>query len=73
MNQPHLSSDTLVQFPNQRTQQFEYSTLEPGRIFVLRNTNEIKTLVQRTCQDVISIGQKLTEIKNSLGHGKFIN
>jgi hypothetical protein len=32
MNQPHLSSDTLVQFPNQQTQQFEYSILEPGRI-----------------------------------------
>lgn len=74
MNQSHLSSDTLIHSSNQQTQQFEYSTLEPEtRILVLRNTSEIKTLMQRTCQDIISIGHKLTETKKSLGHGKFIN
>lgn len=77
MNQPHLSSNTSdisVKSSNQQTQQFEYSTLEPEvRMLVLRNTNEIKTSMQRTCQDIISIGEKLTETKKSLGHGKFMN
>lgn len=41
------------------------------RIVVRQRTGEIKTLVQRTAQDLIEIGQKLVEVKARLEHGLF--
>ncbi|MDD3827414.1 MAG: DNA N-6-adenine-methyltransferase [Anaerolineae bacterium] len=41
------------------------------RIVVQQRTGEIKTLMQRTAQDLIEIGQKLVEVKVRLGHGLF--
>ena len=41
------------------------------RIVVRQRTGEIKTLMQRTAQDLVEIGQKLVEVKARLGHGLF--
>jgi hypothetical protein len=41
------------------------------RIVVQQRTSEIKTLMRRTAQDIIEIGQKLIEVKAQLGHGLF--
>ncbi len=55
-------------------QDFDYGTLESEtRIVVQQCTSEIKTLMRRTAQDLINIGQKLIEVKQQLGHGKFRN
>jgi Protein of unknown function (DUF3102) len=40
-------------------------------IVVQQRTREIKTLMRRTAQDIIDIGQKLIEVKTWLGHGLF--
>lgn len=51
---------------------FDYSRLDiDTRAFVETRTSEIKTLVKRSAQDIIEIGQKLTEVKARLGHGNF--
>ncbi len=36
-----------------------------------KRTNEIKTLMKRTAQDIIEIGEKLIEVKERLPHGAF--
>jgi len=41
------------------------------RIVVQQRTSEIKTLMRRTAQDIVDIGQKLIEVKDRLGHGRF--
>jgi len=55
-------------------QSFDYDSLEnETRIVVQRRTSEIKILMQQVAQDIIDIGQKLTEVKQQLGHGNFRN
>lgn len=51
---------------------FDYSSLdaETSR-FVQRQTGEILTLMKRTAQDILEIGQKLIEVKTKLKHGQF--
>lgn len=39
--------------------------------FVQERTTEIKTLVNRTARDIIEIGEKLIQVKDKLGHGRF--
>lgn len=57
--------------PSQR-QQFDYSTLDPTTSqFVQQQTGEIRALMKRTAQGIIEVGQKLTEVKKQLGHGRF--
>jgi hypothetical protein len=41
------------------------------RIVVQQRTSEIRTLMRRTAQDSIEIGQKLIEVKAKLDHGLF--
>ena len=41
------------------------------RIVVQQRTSEIKTLMRRTAQDIVEIGQKLIDVKTQLGHGLF--
>ncbi len=41
------------------------------RIVVQQRTSEIKTLMRRTAQDIVDIGQKLIEVKSRLEHGLF--
>ena len=49
-----------------------YASLDvETRIVVQQRTSEIKTLMRRTAQDIIDIGQKLIEVKAKLGHGLF--
>ena len=53
-------------------QQFDYSTLDPQTSqFVQQQTGEIRALMKRTAQDIIEVGQKLTQVKKQLGHGRF--
>ncbi|MCB0105489.1 MAG: DUF3102 domain-containing protein [Caldilineaceae bacterium] len=51
---------------------FDYAALDSEtRIVVQQRTSEIKTLMRRSAQDIIDIGQKLIEVKARLGHGNF--
>jgi hypothetical protein len=51
---------------------FDYNCLDSQvREEVQQKTEEIKTLVRRSAQDVIDIGAKLVAIKAKLGHGYF--
>ncbi|MBW4637872.1 MAG: DUF3102 domain-containing protein [Gloeocapsa sp. UFS-A4-WI-NPMV-4B04] len=60
------------QLPNPVAQDFDYATLDAEiRIVVKQRTSEIKSLMRRTAQDIIDIGQKLAEVKVELGHGHF--
>lgn len=53
---------------------FSYDTLDiETRFLVGQRTSEIKNLIHRSAQDIFDIGQKLTEVKEKLGHGKFAN
>lgn len=51
---------------------FDYKALDSEtRIVVQQRTNEIKSLMRRTSQDIIEIGEKLIEVKERLEHGRF--
>lgn len=51
---------------------FDYATLDmETRVVVQQKTEEIKTLMRRTAQDIIDIGSRLIEVKQRLGHGNF--
>ncbi len=57
---------------NPLTQDFDYAALDTEtRIAVQQRTCEIKSLMRRTAQDIVDIGQKLTEVKAQLRHGYF--
>ncbi len=71
--EPHHESSTAS--PQQLTseiQSFDYTVLTPEVRTVIQNkTSELKTLMRRSVQDIIDIGQKLIEVKEKLGHGNF--
>ena len=51
---------------------FEYKLLnDKTRTIVWERTSEIKNLMRLTAENIISIGQKLTEVKEELEHGTF--
>lgn len=51
---------------------FEYLHLDnETRTIVRQRTSEIKDLMRLTAENIIYIGQKLTEVKEQLGHGSF--
>ena len=51
---------------------FDYDSLDAAEaVFVQQQTNEIRSLMKRTSQGIFDIGQRLTEVKRRLGHGKF--
>ena len=53
-------------------QNFDYSNLDAETVyFIKEQTGEIRTLMKRTAQDIIQIGQKLIEIKKRLGYGQY--
>jgi hypothetical protein len=70
-----LNNETPYQFskqPSNPATDFNYTVLESEtRIIVQQHTCEIKSLMRRTAQDIIHIGQKLKEVKAQLGHGYF--
>ena len=72
MNQADLPFE--LEHLSKPTPNFEYDILDAEtQMVVQQRTNEVKTLMRRTSQDVIAIGQKLIEVKQHLGHGNFIN
>ncbi|PSB28840.1 DUF3102 domain-containing protein [Chlorogloea sp. CCALA 695] len=53
--------------------EFSYGMLSLAtRKVVQQHTIEIKGLLRRTAQDIIDIGEKLSEVKQELGHGHFL-
>lgn len=63
----HTTNLEVVQKPL-----FDYAALDTEtRIVVQLRTDEIKTLMRRTAQDIIDIGTKLMDVKQRLGHGGF--
>lgn len=51
---------------------FDYAAMDTEtRIVVQQRTGEIKSLMKRAAQDIIDIGEKLTEVKERIGHGHF--
>ena len=53
-------------------QSFKYTLLdEKTRTVVRQRTLEIKNLMRLTAENIISIGRKLTEVKEQLEHGTF--
>lgn len=55
-------------------QDFDYKILDPkAQIIVKQKTAEIKRLIRQTAQDIIKVGQNLTEVKQQLKHGEFRN
>jgi hypothetical protein len=51
---------------------FDYEALDDQtRRIVQQHTGDIKRLAKRAAQDIVEIGQKLTEVKEALGHGRF--
>lgn len=51
---------------------FDYGLLKPAeREAVQEHTGEIRSLARRAAEDVVEIGQRLTEVKGVLGHGQF--
>jgi response regulator of citrate/malate metabolism len=56
------------------TKTFDYANLDSETsLFVKQQTGEIKSLMKRTAQGILEIGQKLLEIKQKLGHGNFLD
>jgi hypothetical protein len=67
-------SRPIEQTSTPEEQGFDYATLDAQtRIVVEQRTGEIKSLIRRTATDIIDIGQKLSEVKEQLGHGSFMN
>ena len=53
---------------------FKYEHLdEKTQTIIWQRTSEIRELMRLTAENIISIGQKLTEVKEKLGHGNFQN
>ena len=51
---------------------FDYTDLDaPTSQFVQQQTGEIRGLMKRTANDIVEIGQKLVNVKEKLGHGRF--
>ena len=72
MNQANLPFE--LEHLSKPTPNFEYGIIDVAtQMVVQQRTNEVKTLIRRTSQDIIAIGQKLIEIKQHLGYRNFIN
>lgn len=69
-----LSRLTIEQPLTSEAQKFDYNALSQETIIIVQEcTSKIKVLVRRTAQDLICIGENLTEVKQQLGHGNFMN
>ncbi len=71
-----ISSQSLSNLPDYSLTQpvngFDYEKLDTNiRMLVQQRTSEIQNLMRRTNQEIIEIGQKLTDVKAQLGHGNF--
>lgn len=53
---------------------FDYTSLDlEVSQYVQQRTGEIRSLMKRTAQDIIEIGQRLISVKEKLGHGCFLD
>lgn len=53
---------------------FDYTSLDAETSqFVQQQTGEIRVLMKRTAQGIVEVGQKLVEVKEKLGHGRFLD
>ncbi len=53
---------------------FNYASLDVEvSQYVQQRTGEIRSLMKRTAQDIIEIGQRLISVKEKLGHGCFLD
>lgn len=53
--------------------EFDYGSVPKDTAqFLLKQTEEIRSLMKRTTQDIIEVGQRLLEVKERLGHGQFL-
>lgn len=58
--------------PHDSIQKFDYDSLDTeDSMFLQQQTSEIRGLMRRTAEDIFNIGQKLINVKEKLGHGKF--
>lgn len=74
MPSTELPFASLEQSPTPEVQAFDYGALDTEtRIVIQQRTSEIKSAMRRTATDIIDIGQKLTDVKEQLGHGHFRN
>ena len=74
MNSSKLLSELPENLSTQPLQKFNYENLHTEIAMVVQQrTSEIKNLMRRTNQDIIEIGQKLTDVKAQLKHGNFRN
>lgn len=63
LQEPSFTTDVVT---------FDYTELDrETRDTIQQNTTEIKSLMRRTSQDIIHIGQKLRAVKQQLEHGRF--
>lgn len=54
------------------SKRFDYDSLDStDAVFVQQQTGAIQSLMKRSAQDIVDIGQRLTEVKKRLGHGRF--
>jgi hypothetical protein len=74
MNLPKISVNFSEESSITSAIKFSYDILETTtRQVVQERTIEIKSLLRRTAQDIIDIGKKLSEVKQELGHGQFLD
>lgn len=72
MSAKNSYSQLREQLPFTESTNFSYSLLDTEtRLLVEQRTNEIGQLIHRSAQDIFDIGQKLIEVKEKLGHGRF--
>jgi hypothetical protein len=65
-----ISSPMLTSPSSQRV--FDYASLDSETSqFVQQQTGQIRVLMKRTARGIVEIGQKLIEVKEKLGHGRF--
>jgi len=51
---------------------FDYTSLDSESCILLQQkTLELKNLIRRSAQEIVQIGERLTEVKSKLGHGSF--
>lgn len=68
-NEGPVEETTTTEF-----QLFDYTSLDPEtRVLVQECSDEVKGLIKPQAKDIIEAGQKLIEVKNRLGHGRFGN
>ncbi len=73
---PHQENNSFFEELSTATSsiEFNYGILNLAtRKVVQQRTIEIKSLLRRTAQDIIDIGEKLSEVKQELGHGQFLD